>query len=248
MSFPWDDLYTVETLIALIVAVVAGVSRGFTGFGSSLIMAPIYAVMYGPVVTVGTVLALEVAVSVDSVTRVARIIPWRTMIPVWIAAWIAVPFGTWVLLIADPDVIRRAISLIVALLAILLMAGWRYPGPHRLIPNLCVGTLSGILNSSTSLGGPPLIFYMLMGPGSTAAARAGLIANVFVVSVPTVVILLWNGSLDTLALWRTAVVFPFFLFATQIGNRIFHASREKTYRRASAWLLLIVAVATFIAE
>ena len=99
MSFPWDDLYTIETLIALIVAVVAGVSRGFTGFGSSLIMAPVYAVMYGPVVTVGTVLALEVAVSVDSVTRVVRIIPWRMMIPVWIAAWIAVPFGD----VAPPD-------------------------------------------------------------------------------------------------------------------------------------------------
>ncbi|MBH64221.1 MAG: hypothetical protein CL569_17610 [Alphaproteobacteria bacterium] len=248
MSFPLDDLLTVESVVALIVAVIAGISRGFTGFGSSLIMTPILSVMYGPAVSVVTALALEVMVSVDSVTRVAKIIPWRTMIPIWIAAWIAVPFGTWILLIADADVMRRVISLIVAFMAILLMVGWRYHGPHRLMPNLGVGVLSGTLNSSTSLGGPPLIFYMLMGPSTTAAARAGLIANVFVVSIPTVAILILNGTLDNVGLWRIVAIFPFFLVATQIGNRIFHATGEKTYRRASAWLLLIVAVGTLIVE
>lgn len=248
MNFPSDDLFTVETLIAVVVAIVAGVSRGFTGFGSSLIMAPVYALMYGPVVTVATVLSLEVAVSVDSFTRVAKIIPWRMMITIWIMAWLAVPLGTWVLLIADAEILRRAISLIVAILAILLVVGWRYHGPHRLIPNLCVGAMSGTLNASTSLGGPPLIFYMLLGPSSTAAARAGLIANVFVVSIPTVAFLVLSGALDTVAIWRTAVLFPFFLVATLIGNRMFHAAGEKTYRRAAAWLLLVVAVGTLIAE
>ena len=188
------------------------------------------------------------AVSADSVTRVARIIPWRTMIPIWTAAWIAIPFGTWVLLIADAEVMRRAISAVVALLALLLMTGWRYRGPRRPIPNLCVGALSGALNSSTSLGGPPLILYMLMGPDPPASVRAAMIANVFVVSVPTVVILLWNGMLDPLALWRIAVLFPFFLLATYVGNRAFRASGERTWRRVSAWLLLVVAVGTFVAE
>ena len=248
MSFPSDDLFTVETLFAVVVAIVAGISRGFTGFGSSLIMAPVFALMYGPVVTVATVLSLEVAVSADSFTRVAKIIPWRTMVPIWVMAWITVPLGAWVLLISDAEVLRRAISLIVAFLAVLLMIGWRYHGPHRLFPNLCVGAMSGALNASTSLGGPPVVFYLLSGPSTTAAARAGMIANVFVVSIPTVSILVLSGALDTIALWRTAVLFPFFLVATQIGNRIFHASGEKTYRRASAWLLLIVAAGTFIAD
>ena len=84
------ELFTIETLIATIAAVVAGFSRGFTGFGSSLIMAPVYALIYGPVVTVATVLLLEVAVSVDSFTRVFKIIPWRIMIPMWIMAWLAI--------------------------------------------------------------------------------------------------------------------------------------------------------------
>ena len=247
MTFPLDDLLTVETLIAIVVAVVAGISRGFTGFGSSLIMAPVYAVIYGPVVTVATVLLLEVAVSVDSFTRVAKIIPWRIMIPMWIMAWLAIPLGMWILFIADADILRRAISAIVAILALLLMIGWRYHGPHRLITNLSVGTMSGALNASTSLGGPPLIFYLLSGPSTTAAARAGMISNVFIVSIPTVSYLVLSGALDSFALWRTAVLFPFFLVATQIGNRIFQASGEKTYRSASSWLLLIVAVGTFFA-
>ena len=247
MTFPLDDLLTVETLIAVVVAVVAGISRGFTGFGSSLIMAPVYALIYGPVVTVATVLLLEVAVSVDSFTRVAKIVPWRIMIPMWIMAWLAIPLGMWILFIADAEILRRAISAIAAILAVLLMIGWRYHGPHRLITNLCVGTMSGALNASTSLGGPPLIFYLLSGPSTTAAARAGIISNVFIVSIPTVSYLVLSGALDSLALWRTAALFPFFLVATQIGNRMFHASGEKTYRSASSWLLLIVALGTFFA-
>lgn len=248
MWFPLDDLLTIETLIAAVTAMVAGICRGFTGFGSSLVMTPVYAVLYGPTLAVAITLTLEIAISVDTVTRVVRVIPWRTMLPIWVAAWAAIPFGTWILLVADADILRRVISLIVAGLAVILLMGWRYRGRRGLFSDLCIGAMSGTLNSSTSLGGPPVLFYMLSGSGPANSVRAAMIANVFVVSVPTVSILLFKGTLDATALWLMVVVFPFYLVPTFVGNRMFHASDERTYRRASAWLMLLIAIGTFLVE
>ena len=247
MGFPFDDLITIETLVSVLVAVTAGFFRGLTGFGSSLIMTPVLALLFGPVAAVATVLMLEVAVSVDAVTRVWRDVPWRTMIQMWTAAWLAVPFGAWVLLAADPEILRRAMSLIVAVLIVPLTMGWRYHGPHRLLTNLFVGGLNGTMNASTGLGGPPIALYLLSGPSSAQTARAGMLANVFVVSIPTVTILAVNDVVDVVVLWRTVLVFPFFLLATIVGNRLFYAASEKIYRRVSAIFLFIVALGTFLA-
>jgi uncharacterized membrane protein YfcA len=247
MNFPFDDLARIETLAAVLISLVAGVLRGLTGFGSSMIMTPVLALLFGPVAAVATVLMLEVAVSVDAVARVWRDVPWPTMIQMWIAAWIAVPFGAWVLLVADPEILRRAMSLIVAILVVPLSMGWRYHGPHGLPSNLFVGAINGTMNASTGLGGPPIALYLLSGPSSARVARAGMLANVFVVSIPTVTILAFNGVIDAVVLWRAALIFPVFLIATRMGNRLFHAASERTYRRVAAVFLFIVALGTFLA-
>lgn len=50
---PLLDILTAGFAIALIIAIIAGLMRGFAGFGSGMIMAPVFAILFGPVETVG---------------------------------------------------------------------------------------------------------------------------------------------------------------------------------------------------
>ena len=242
----YENLITFNSIIAVITTIIAGLCRGFSGFGSSLVMTPVFATLYSPTFAVAMTLTLEIAISVDAVTRVFDRIPWRNMLPIWLGAWAATPLGTWMLLTADTDTFQRIISLIVASLAIILLMGWQYKGRRGIFSDLCIGLTSGALNSSTSLGGPPVLFYMLSKAGAAKTIRAAMISNVLVVSFPTVIVLLFNEILDWRVMSLSIILFPFYLISTFIGNRMFNSASQETYRRASAWLMLLIAAGTFL--
>ncbi|MFQ5946921.1 MAG: sulfite exporter TauE/SafE family protein, partial [Anaerolineae bacterium] len=71
------ELLTLESLIAAIIAVVAGLMRGFAGFGSGMLMAPVFAVLFGPIETVATIIIMEILVSIQLVPRALVEIEWR---------------------------------------------------------------------------------------------------------------------------------------------------------------------------
>src|SRR5258707_7616171 len=86
-------------LTAVGVTLVAGLMRGFAGFGSAMLMAPIFAILFGSADMVVTVVAIEMVVSVQLFPQVRRNADWRTLAPMSIAACAAMPLG--VLLLAS---------------------------------------------------------------------------------------------------------------------------------------------------
>jgi len=70
----WIAALFVETgvTIPLLVVIVAGLMRGFAGFGSAMLMAPIFAILFGSADMVVTVVAIELAVSLQLFPQVRR--------------------------------------------------------------------------------------------------------------------------------------------------------------------------------
>ena len=55
------DFLALPFLIAAAVSVVAGMVRGFAGFGAAMLMTPVFSALYGPAVGVALCLLLEIA-------------------------------------------------------------------------------------------------------------------------------------------------------------------------------------------
>ena len=71
---------------AIGVTLVAGLMRGFAGFGSAMLMAPIFAILFGSADMVVTVVAIELVVSLQLFPQVRRDADWKTLKPMSIAA------------------------------------------------------------------------------------------------------------------------------------------------------------------
>jgi len=67
------ELLTADLLAALAIAVAAGLMRGFAGVGSGMLMAPFFAVLFGPVVTVATIILMEIVVTAQVAGQLAAI-------------------------------------------------------------------------------------------------------------------------------------------------------------------------------
>ena len=127
------------------------------------------------------------------------------------------------------------------------LAGWRSRRPPSRFGAAAMGGLGGVLSGSTSLGGPPVVAYLLAGPGSAAQTRASLIYY-FAFTQMTALILYWIGGLmDWEVVVTAAVVTPSLAVGTWLGNRLFHLASERIFRLAALTILLLVGVSTFFA-
>eukprot|EP01036_Dinobryon_divergens_P043628 gene43628-58103_t len=71
------DLLSAPFLICAAVACIAGMVRGFAGFGAAMLMTPIFSALYGPAVGIALCLLLEIAVALPLVPRVLPLVDWR---------------------------------------------------------------------------------------------------------------------------------------------------------------------------
>ena len=168
------DLLALPFLICAVVACIAGMVRGFAGFGAAMIMTPIFSALYGPAVGVALCLMLEIAVALPVVPGVVRLVDWRRIGLLLVAAAVGVPLGNLVLTWADPEPMRWAISAIVLGAVALLASGWRFAGQPRPATTLAAGVSSGFLNGLAGMAGPPIAFYYLAGDETAARVRANL--------------------------------------------------------------------------
>ena len=229
-----------ELFAALGVAAAAGLMRGFAGVGSGMLMAPVFAILFGPVQTVAIIVLMEIVVTGQLLPGVRREIDWKVIAPMGIAAACLMPVGSWLLVSLDPDLIARGIALVVVAFSALLMAGWRYEGGKKLWATLGVGALSGVLMASTSLGNPPVMAYLLSSRDAAATNRANFTGYFAVTLVALIAMMAVAGLIDGRALLTAALLLPVFMAGAWAGSRLFRRSSEALYRRVALGLLLCV--------
>lgn len=244
---PLAEFLTLELLYAAVAALVGGLVLGFSGFGAALIMTPAFTLLWEASVAVPTCLTLLVVANAQLFLPALRACEPKTTSIMALAACLTIPLGSYALLAIDRDTMQRAIGAVVLLLVTVLALGFRYRGPRTPLVTSGVGILSGVLNGSTGMGGPPVIFYLLSGPDSAARNRANLLAFYSVVNTVSLVALTIAGLLTWVILIRALLVVPFYAFGIWSGTRLFSLSDEKTYRRGAFALLFAVAAVTLLA-
>lgn len=239
------DSFAPETLaIAVVIGALAGVIRGITGFGGAMVMSPPLALLLGSRLTVPVVLLLEGLAAAPMVMETRRLVRWRVMGPILAATFVTVPLGGYVLVTADPLTLRRAIAGIVIVFSLLLLRGWRYAGRQRPGTGLGLGAVAGAMLGATSIGGPPVILYLLAGPDRIETTRANLTLFVAAGSLAGVVMLWMRGVLDARAAWTGLALAPGYYGGVLAGSRLFLRFNDARFRQFT--LLLTIAVSTGI--
>ena len=232
------EILTADLLLALLIAFAAGLMRGFAGVGSGMLMAPFFAVLFGPVETVATIIIIEIVATAQLLPGVHRQIDWRVVGPMGVAAGLFMPLGSWLLVTLEPALIARGIAAVVLIFALILLAGWRYRGPKRLPATLGVGALSGALMAATSLGNPPVMVYLLSSQDRAAVNRANFTGYFAITLLTLIAWMSYRGLIGWTAPQRAIVLLVPFMIAIWLGSRLFRKSSEALYRRVALGLLV----------
>jgi uncharacterized membrane protein YfcA len=224
--------------VAAFATIVAGLMRGYSGFGTAILLAPVYSTLWSPRIGVPVVLLMELFVSAYLLPRAFGEANKKLILPICAAAVLVLPLGAVILLHADGGTLRRVIGGFVLFFGLLMSSGWRYHGTRPLPLNLAIGVVSGLLKGATGMSGPPVILYLLAGKEEARQHRANLILYFGVLGVASIVPPLWSGLIEAHTLVMTAVMLPMLLVSVPIGARLFHVIPLPWYRRFALVLLL----------
>lgn len=240
------DLLSAPFLISAVVACIAGMVRGFAGFGAAMLMTPIFSALYGPAVGIALCLLLEIAVALPLLPRVLPLVDWRRIGLLLLAAAVGVPLGNLTLTRVEPEPMRWAISAIVLSAVLLLASGWRFSGRPNVATTLAAGATSGFLNGLSGMAGPPIAFYYLAGNDPVARVRANL--TTYFVFVDLLALTAF-ASRDLIG-WSTGVqglfLAPAVIAGGLLGERLFPLASETFYRRLALLLLVGVAIGSLM--
>jgi uncharacterized membrane protein YfcA len=237
---------TVSFVIAAVTAVLAGVVRGFSGFGAAMIMTPVFVALYGPGQGISLCLLLEIVVALPLLPRAVCQVDWRRIGLLLMAAIAGAPLGTIVLTRVAREPLRWVISAIVLGAAGLLASGWRFRGSWRAPVTLAIGATSGFLNGLSGMAGPPIAFYYLAGTETVARVRANLTTYFILVDSIAFLVFVSGGLVQQSTAVLGLGLAPAVIAGGLLGQRLFPLASETFYRRLALGLLAGVAVGALI--
>lgn len=226
----------------VVAAAVAGLVRGFAGFGSAMVFIPVASVLTGPQSAVVLLLMTDGVVSLPMLVRAARVCAWREVLPLGLGAAVTLPVGVSLLVVVDPTIMRWFISLLILVLIVLLGFGWRFASPPGLPYTAAVGGGAGLTGGMTGIAGPPVILFWMAGRDGARQIRANIIVFFGFVWVFNAVAYLFAGLLTERRVADGVALIPVFAVAVLAGALLFRFASESFFRRIAFALCAVAAL------
>jgi uncharacterized protein len=239
MLFGW----TLEIwVLAAVASLVAGVMRGFTGFGFALILVTAVTVLAPPSDIVPVSLLLDIFAGIRMLPHVHADIDRRGSVLMVLGALPAIPLGALALSALSDDAMRLGIGVAVLIATLAIAAGIglkRVPGTGL---KLATGATMGLLSGAAGIPGPPVILLYLSSPLPVATLRATAVAVFLVTDLVSVVVMGFYGLITAHLLLHCLILIPIVEGAVLLGRRLYGRADPATVKRAALVLLGTLAV------
>ena len=233
----------VETLVIAVFGVfAAALLRGFTGFGFGLAAVPLLSLILPPAKVVPFVVVLQVIVGVIGLRGAWPLCNWRAVRGLSPGLVLGIPIGVMMLTAFGANSVRLAIGGVILASVLLLWRGLRLaPSPSRML-TASIGLAAGVMNGLASMGGPPIVVYLIASSPRAAVVRATSIVYFMLAAMLSLLLMVGKGLIDReILLWSLASA-PVLIAGTYAGNWGFSRSAPHHHRITALVTLSVLAV------
>jgi uncharacterized protein len=242
----WSDALgqrsVAQVALLLATAAVAGLARGFSGFGGALIFVPLAGSLVTPQLSAPILLLIDNAAALGLLPRALRDCDRRSVCAMALGALVGVPAGAAALANLPGLFIRWSIAALVVAMLALLISGWRYRGAPNGPVTVAVGVVAGLFSGVAQVSGPPVVAFWLGGRAGAETARGNLIVFFALTSVMATISYWVGGLFPREVLLLAVLTAPFYGLGIALGARMFGLASESAFRRTSYGLIAIAAL------
>ncbi|MFD2204025.1 sulfite exporter TauE/SafE family protein [Kiloniella antarctica] len=240
------QLDRIDLFYVLVCGLIAGLCRGFAGFGLSALIVTSMTLVLLPKEVVPIALLLEMLSSLVMARMTWSAIHWSLLRWLLVGAAIGVPLGVLLLKFVPADPLRIIISIAVLTASLVLFFGRHFRLKESTPKNLSVGLISGVANGAASLGGLPVAIYMMAAALPAEAVRATLNLYFLFLDAYGTGALFFAGLVDQVTLARSVLLIVPVIFGIYVGNKIFQRSSATHYRYVVLTLLMALSISGLV--
>lgn len=215
--------------VLIVTMAVAGIVRGFTGFGTALIFVPVAGMFLPPSQVIAVVVLTGLPSGAVLVPGALRQGATREVVWLIAGALLTLPFALWLGEKIDATLIRWLVASVAGGMLLALIFGWRWhrrSGPAGLT---AIGGGAGMLGGLSGLTGPLVILFYLS-RHAAASVRANTILFLAATDVMLTGLLALRGVLDASVLTLAVVLTIPYLATIRVGTWMFRPDLEQVYR------------------
>ncbi len=225
------------------VLLAGGFVRGYGGFGTSAVVITALSPFISPSKLVPVMIMLEFVASLIQARGAWPNIDWSILKVLVLGVAIGSPLGLMTHFFVSEQVVRMAILIFVLAISIALLRGWtlkRQPGTAGMV---AVGTGSGVAATAASLGGLPIVLFMVAGDRQPAVIRATMVAFFLCTNLLALGLVASGGLLTSNSFLFAALGIPVMAAGMLLGGRHFLSASAESFRRFVLSLLIFLALA-----
>jgi uncharacterized membrane protein YfcA len=225
------------------IALISGIARGFSGFGSALIFMPLASSIAAPRLIAALLLIIDFIGATPLIPNAWKQADRKATAIMALGALVGVPIGTWLLSRLEPVTTRWIISGFVLALLLLLLSGWRYRGKDHAAISIGIGGLSGFCSGLAQTGGPPIVGYWLGRPIAPIVARANILLFFGASDFFSMISYATTGLISRESLVLSLIVGPVYAIGVAFGASLFGRASEKVFRAICYGLIAVAVIA-----
>ena len=234
-------------VFAVVVAFTAATVQSVTGFGFSLTLVPLLAVAWEPKAAVAVSLLLALATNVVLLTQVRGKVSTRRLPGLYLGLIIGIPLGVLFLERVDAETLQITVGIVVLAATVLIYLQPSVDAGHdSLGMQIGAGTMGGALTSATSMGGPPVVLYLLGRETEIDPYRATLLAYFLPSGVLAVAAFFIVGRIDSDVLIITAAAVPAVVAGILTGGWLRTHLNPERFRRIVLGVLIATSISVTI--
>ena len=234
----------VDIWATVVVVLIAAIVQSAAGFGFSLLAVPLMSL------AIPTETAVVVAVSLGMLTSSIQAIAQRehgdrpTILRMLIGAAIGAPFGLLVLSLASNRQLKFGLVVVIIAFLGINLRGLAIERGSRVV-DVVAGTVSGVLNTTLSTNGPPLVMALHARHLTPSVFRATISAVLAGTGVITIGLFLASGRYGADVRQLMVLAIPTAIIGYAVGARLRTRIHPSRFRRVVVALLVITAMVTF---
>ncbi len=232
------------TGLAVIVfaALIGGIVRGFSGFGTALIFLPTASSYLGPIGAIIALTILDIFGPLPNLRRAWEAVNKGDLMRLLLGCALILPVGLWLLTRTEPDVFRYVVSLISLSMLATLILGLRYNGQIGQGLVTAIGGAAGFLGGVAGIPGPAVILFYMSRPLPVAVIRATILLFLFAFDLLILGYLTGMGRVTLSGVGLGLMLAIPNMAGNWFGGWMFRPEYEAYYRAAAYCVIAIAAL------
>ena len=247
MDFFFVNLPALDLIfITILVIFIGGLLRGFLGFGPALLTIPVLAYIYSPTEALVIHIIMEIPSTLFLLPTALKNSDKKSILPLFIAMVSFIPVGMYLVVILNPEIIRRTISIIVLILVLMLSRGWNFKSFIGFKSMVFSGILGGFIQGIAGIGGAPIVTVLMARNDSEDVSRGNILFLMAGIVVFSITSQAFYGLISLNLITLGFMASPIYIGATYSGSKFYTYKGKNLFRKIALIFLSIIALTTFV--